>query len=125
METYSYGASKSGLIHWTRRMAVKLIQDHIVVSAIAPGAFKSDMNKAARDNADEVSKRVPSGRIGTDEDMAGGAVFFSPRARGYVVGAPPPVRGRRGRPTPPLKSGRGGWSVGTRTGRPTRIGAAD
>src|SRR6195256_2577688 len=65
-ETYSYAASKSGLIHLTRRMAVKLIRDHIVVSAIAPGPFKSDMNKAARDNADEVATRVPSGRLGTD-----------------------------------------------------------
>src|SRR5207342_1093486 len=44
METYSYAASKSGLIHLTRRMAAKLIHDHIVVSAIAPGPFKSDMN---------------------------------------------------------------------------------
>ena len=45
METYSYAASKSGLIHLTRRMAAKLIGDHIVVTAIAPGPFKSDMNK--------------------------------------------------------------------------------
>ena len=86
-ETYSYAASKSGLIHLTRRMAVKLIRDHIVVSAIAPGPFKSDMNKAARDNADEVSKRVPSGRIGTDEDMAGAAIYLASRAGDYVVGA--------------------------------------
>src|SRR6201998_2211546 len=86
LETYSYAASKSGLIHLTRRMASKLIQDHIVVSAIAPGPFKSDMNKAARDNADEVSKRVPSGRIGTDEDMAGAAIYLASRAGDYVVG---------------------------------------
>src|SRR6266576_1053010 len=87
METYSYAASKSGLIHLTRRMAVRLIRDHIVVSAIAPGPFQSDMNKAARDNADEVSKRVPSGRIGTDEDMAGAAIYLASRAGDYVVGA--------------------------------------
>src|SRR5258705_2574677 len=93
-ETYSYAASKSGLIHLTRRMAVKLIRDHIVVSAIAPGPFKSDMNKAARDHADEVSKRVPSGRIGTDEDMAGGAGVFPSRPRGFFWGAPPPGAGR-------------------------------
>src|SRR5260221_9486022 len=78
METYSYAASKSGLIHLTRRMAVKLIGDHVVVSAIAPGPFKSDMNKAARDHADDVATRVPSGRIGTDEDMAGGGAFVPP-----------------------------------------------
>ncbi len=86
-ETYSYAASKAAVIHLTRRMAAKLIADHIVVTAIAPGPFKSDMNKAARDNADEVSTRVPSGRIGTDEDMAGTAIFLASRAGDYVVGA--------------------------------------
>jgi NAD(P)-dependent dehydrogenase (short-subunit alcohol dehydrogenase family) len=86
-ETYSYAASKAGLIHLTRRMAVKLVKDHVVVTAIAPGPFKSDMNKTARDHADEVAKRVPSGRIGTDEDMAGAAIYLASRAGDYVVGA--------------------------------------
>jgi NAD(P)-dependent dehydrogenase (short-subunit alcohol dehydrogenase family) len=86
METYSYAASKAGLIHLTRRMAVKLIRDHVVVTAIAPGPFKSDMNRAARDNADEVATRVPAGRIGTDEDMAGAAIYLASRAGDYVVG---------------------------------------
>ncbi|MVT53579.1 SDR family oxidoreductase [Bradyrhizobium yuanmingense] len=86
-ETYSYAASKAGLIHLTRRMAVKLIPDHIVVTAIAPGPFKSDMNRAARDHADEVATRVPAGRIGTDEDMAGAAIYLASRAGDYVVGA--------------------------------------
>ena len=85
-ETYSYAASKAGLIHLTRRMAVKLIRDHIVVTAIAPGPFKSDMNKAARDHGDDVAKVVPSGRIGTDEDMAGAAIYLASRAGDYVVG---------------------------------------
>src|ERR1700744_877252 len=88
LETYSYAASKSGLIHLTRRMAAKLISDHIVVSAIAPGPFKSDMNKAARANADEVATRVPAGRIGTDEDMAGAAIYLASRAGDYLGGAP-------------------------------------
>jgi NAD(P)-dependent dehydrogenase (short-subunit alcohol dehydrogenase family) len=85
-ETYSYAASKAGLIHLTRRMAVRLIRDHIVVSAIAPGPFKSDMNRAARDHGDEIAKRVPAGRIGTDEDMAGAAIYLASRAGDYVVG---------------------------------------
>jgi len=87
METYSYAASKSGLIHLTRRMAVRLIRDHVVVTAIAPGPFQSDMNRAARDHADEVATRVPAGRIGTDEDMAGAAIYLASRAGDYVVGA--------------------------------------
>jgi NAD(P)-dependent dehydrogenase (short-subunit alcohol dehydrogenase family) len=93
METYSYAASKSGLIHLTRRMAAKLISDHIVVSAIAPGPFKSDMNTAARDHSDEVATRVPAGRIGSDADMAGAAIYLASRAGDYVVGATLPVDG--------------------------------
>ena len=87
LETYSYAASKAGLIHLTRRMALRLAPENIVVSAIAPGAFASDMNTVARDHADEVAQRIPSRRIGTDEDMAGAAIYLASRAGDYVVGA--------------------------------------
>jgi NAD(P)-dependent dehydrogenase (short-subunit alcohol dehydrogenase family) len=86
-ETYSYHASKAGLIHLTKRMAARLIRDNIVVTAIAPGAFASDMNRDARDHADVVSKVIPARRIGTAEDMAGAAIFLASRAGDYVVGA--------------------------------------
>ena len=86
-ETYSYAASKAGLIHLTRRMALKLAPERIVVSAIAPGAFASTMNKDARDRGDEIAKRIPLGRIGTPEDMAGAAIFLASRAGDYVVGS--------------------------------------
>jgi NAD(P)-dependent dehydrogenase (short-subunit alcohol dehydrogenase family) len=85
-ETYSYAASKAGLIHLTHRMSLRLAQDNIVVSGIAPGPFASDMNKMARDHGDEVARRVPVGRIGTDEDMAGAAIYLASRAGDYVVG---------------------------------------
>jgi NAD(P)-dependent dehydrogenase (short-subunit alcohol dehydrogenase family) len=87
LETYSYAASKAGLIHLTRRMALQLVKDNIVVTAIAPGAFPSEMNKDARDHEVEVSARIPSGRIGTVEDMAGAAIFLASRAGDYVVGS--------------------------------------
>jgi NAD(P)-dependent dehydrogenase (short-subunit alcohol dehydrogenase family) len=87
LETYSYAASKAGLIHLTRRMSLRLVQDQIVVSAIAPGAFASDMNRAARDHGDEVAQRIPAQRIGEAEDMAGAAIFLASRAGDYVVGA--------------------------------------
>lgn len=86
-ETYSYAASKAGLIQLTRRMALRLIQDNIVVTAIAPGAFASEMNRDARDRGDEVARRVPAGRVGTDDDMAGAAVYLASRAGDYVVGS--------------------------------------
>jgi NAD(P)-dependent dehydrogenase (short-subunit alcohol dehydrogenase family) len=85
-ETYSYTASKAGLLHLTKRMALRLAKDNIVCNGIAPGPFASEMNKMARDHADEVAQRVPVGRIGRDEDMAGVAIYLASRAGDFVVG---------------------------------------
>jgi NAD(P)-dependent dehydrogenase (short-subunit alcohol dehydrogenase family) len=85
-ETYSYHASKGALITLTRRLAAQLAPRAVLVSAIAPGAFPSRMNRAARDLADEVARIVPVGRVGTAEDIAGAAIFLASRAGDYVVG---------------------------------------
>lgn len=92
-ETYSYQASKAALIHLTKRMAARLIRDNIVVSCICPGAFPSEMNKAAALKPDATSKAIPAGRVGTVEDMAGGAIYLASRAGDYVVGTPLPIDG--------------------------------
>ncbi|MET0340984.1 MAG: SDR family oxidoreductase [Polyangiales bacterium] len=86
-ETYSYVSSKAGLHQLTRLMASTLVRDHVYVSALAPGAFQSDMNRDARDRADEVAKRIPAQRIGNADDMAGAAIFLASRAGDYVIGS--------------------------------------
>ncbi|THD77331.1 MAG: SDR family oxidoreductase [Phenylobacterium sp.] len=93
LETYSYHASKSALIYLTRRMAATLVKDQILVTAIAPGAFASSMNRAARDHGDVVAKAIPQGRIGRDDDMAAVAIYLASRAGDYVVGVTIPVDG--------------------------------
>jgi len=85
-DTYSYHASKAGLIYLTKRLAARLIEDSINVTSIAPGAFASDMNKAARDHGDTIADRIPAGRIGVGEDMAAAAIYLASRAGDYVVG---------------------------------------
>ena len=85
-ETYSYHASKAAILYLTKRLAARLVTDHILVTAIAPGAFQSDMNKAARDHGDAVAKGIPVKRIGVPEDMAGAAIFLASKAGDYVVG---------------------------------------
>lgn len=92
-ETYSYQASKAAVVHLTKRMAARLIRDRIVVSCICPGAFPSEMNKAASRNPEASAKGIPSKRIGTVEDMAGGAIYLASRAGDYVVGTALPIDG--------------------------------
>jgi len=85
-ETYSYSASKAGVIHLTKRMALELIKDGICVNAIAPGAFASEMNREARDHGDTTAQTIPARRIGKDEDMAAAAIYLSSNASDYMVG---------------------------------------
>ncbi|WBH18375.1 SDR family oxidoreductase [Sphingomonas radiodurans] len=85
-DTYSYHASKAALIYLTKRMAARLIKDAIIVTSLAPGAFASEMNRAARDHGDAVAKGIPMRRIGNADDMAGAAIFLASRASDYVVG---------------------------------------
>ena len=92
-ETYAYQASKAAVIQLTRRMAARLIQDNIVVTCIAPGAYPSEMNKAAAKNPEGSAKGIPYKRVGVAEDIAGGAIYLASRAGDYVVGTTIPIDG--------------------------------
>jgi NAD(P)-dependent dehydrogenase (short-subunit alcohol dehydrogenase family) len=92
-ESYSYHASKAGALHLAKKMAMHLINDHIVVSAIAPGAFPTDMNRVARDTPEFYNDHIPAKRIGKPEDIAGAAVFLASQAGNYVVGTAVTVDG--------------------------------
>jgi NAD(P)-dependent dehydrogenase (short-subunit alcohol dehydrogenase family) len=92
-ESYSYHASKAGVLHLVKKMAMHLIDDHIVVSAIAPGAFPTDMNRIARDTPEVYNAHIPARRVGKPGDIAGAAVFLASRAGDYVVGTAVTVDG--------------------------------
>ena len=92
-ETYSYHASKAAVVHLTKRLAHRLIQDRIVVAGIAPGAFPSEMNRDAVKAGDELLAMIPARRIGTAEDVAAAAIYLASAAGDYVVGHTLPVDG--------------------------------
>ncbi len=88
METYSYAASKAGVLHLTRMMAKNLARRNIAVNAIAPGYFPSKMTAGVADEIDGGAMQVaPMARWGTPEDMAGVALFLGSRASAYLCGA--------------------------------------
>src|SRR5262245_54233558 len=88
IETYSYAASKAGVLHLTRMMAKYLAKKHIAVNAIAPGYFPSKMTAAIPEEVNQiVLRQTPMSRVGRPEDMAGVALYLSSKASGFVCGA--------------------------------------
>jgi 2-deoxy-D-gluconate 3-dehydrogenase len=92
----AYTASKSGLAGLTKLLANEWAPHGINVNAIAPGYFVTNNTEAlradAKRNADIVA-RIPAGRWGEPEDLAGAAVFLASPASDYVHGIILPVDG--------------------------------
>jgi 2-deoxy-D-gluconate 3-dehydrogenase len=92
----SYTASKSGLTGLTRLMANELAPHGICVNAIAPGYMETDNTEALREDQQrnkEIVGRIPTGRWGRPEDLAGAVVFLASEACAYVNGITLPVDG--------------------------------
>lgn len=69
-------------------MAGKLGHRGVRVNVIAPGAFQSKMMKATLEKFhDSIVAKVPAGRIGSPEDIAGTCIYLSSRAGQYTTGA--------------------------------------
>ena len=87
MPTYAYSSSKAAVIHLTRHLASDLARDNINVNGIAPGFFPSKMTAGLLEQFEqEMLSRIPRGRLGQAEDMAGTAIYLSSRASAWVVG---------------------------------------
>ena len=85
----SYTASKSGLLGLTRLLANEWAAHDINVNAIAPGYMATDNTQALRDDPqrhDEILGRIPAGRWGTPDDLAGAVIFLCSDAARYVHG---------------------------------------
>lgn len=91
----AYSATKSAVIGLTRSMALELAKKSIRVNAILPGVFKTELadwmeSEAALNN---VRSRVPTGRIGTVEDLTGPLLLLASDAGRHMTGAMIPVDG--------------------------------
>ncbi len=83
----NYAASKAGLIGMTKSLAQEVASRGITANTIAPGFIASAMTDELNDKQREtILARVPAGRLGTAEEVAGCTVFLASDAAAYVTG---------------------------------------
>lgn len=94
--TLGYSPSKAAVKMLTQTLAADLAKDGIRVNALAPGVIVTAMTKDTRANPERVARflqRIPSGRLGEPQELAGPAVFLASALASYVNGVTLPVDG--------------------------------
>jgi 3-oxoacyl-[acyl-carrier protein] reductase len=92
----AYGASKAGAVGLVRTLADAWAGDGIRVNGIAPGFVATKMTRVTTGDPQRLEaalRRIPAGRLGTPQDMAGAALFLASPLAAYVVGHTIPVDG--------------------------------
>jgi 2-deoxy-D-gluconate 3-dehydrogenase len=92
----SYTAAKHAVLGLTRALANEWACSGVNVNAIAPGYIATDNTAPLRSDPDRersIVERIPAGRWGMPEDLAGAVVFLASNAAAYVHGAVLPVDG--------------------------------
>jgi 2-deoxy-D-gluconate 3-dehydrogenase len=85
----SYTASKSGVVGLTKLMANEWAKHGVTVNAVAPGYMATNNTaplRADEARSKEILDRIPAGRWGLPEDLAGPVVFLASAASAYVTG---------------------------------------
>ena len=93
-----YSASKGAVKMLTQSMAADLAADGIRVNAVAPGVIDTPMTEATRNDPERLARflgRIPAGRVGRPEEIAGPAVFLASAMASYVNGVTLAVDGGR------------------------------
>ena len=93
---WSYVASKAAVHHLTRMLSGRLAPENILVNAIAPGPFDTDMMAFALDDPAQrarIEQSIPVGRVGQPKDIAGVVLFLCAPESAYMTGAILPLDG--------------------------------
>ena len=83
----NYAASKAGMIGMSKSLAQEVASRNITVNCVAPGFIVTAMTESlGEDQKEQLIGRIPSGRLGTPDDVTGACVFLASEEASYVTG---------------------------------------
>jgi NAD(P)-dependent dehydrogenase (short-subunit alcohol dehydrogenase family) len=88
-EVAAYAASKAAVGSLTKTLAVEWSRHGVNVNAIAPGVFKTDLNRQLLESTprgQEFLTRTPMGRFGRTDELVGAAIYLASDAASFVAG---------------------------------------
>lgn len=87
-KTIAYNTSKAAVINFTRALAAEWAKHGINVNALAPGFFPSKMTTGtlSGDGLERLTKRIPQGRIGREDELKGATLLMVSRAGDHITG---------------------------------------
>ncbi|HSH38698.1 MAG TPA: SDR family oxidoreductase [Chthoniobacterales bacterium] len=89
-ERPAYTAAKGGVIQLTRTLAAEWAPHNLLVNAIAPGPFATEMNRPLLENPTAYrafADKIPLNRWGKPAELAGAIVFLASEASSFMTGA--------------------------------------
>jgi 3-oxoacyl-[acyl-carrier protein] reductase len=83
----NYAASKAGLIGMSKSMAQEVASRGVTLNCLAPGFIETPMTESlSEDQKEKLLAAIPSGRLGSVEDIAAGVVYLSSDEAAYLTG---------------------------------------
>jgi 3-oxoacyl-[acyl-carrier protein] reductase len=83
----NYAAAKAGLIGFSKSLALEVASRGVTVNVVAPGLIETDMTRALPEEARKTwAEKIPLGRVGAPEDVAGAVCFLASDEASYITG---------------------------------------
>jgi 3-oxoacyl-[acyl-carrier protein] reductase len=83
----NYSASKAGIVGFTKSLAIEYARKNININCVAPGFISTKMtDKIQEDFKKKLIEKIPSGKLGSGEDVANSVAFLASDCSNYITG---------------------------------------
>ena len=82
----NYSASKAGIVAFSKSLAIEYARKNININCVSPGFIKTEMTDKISDEFKNLLSKIPSGSLGTGEDVSNCVAFLASDMANYING---------------------------------------